>query len=87
MNSIHLLMGAMLLHTSIAQAAIVASFDDLALPPDVTTSTGLQYTNTINSLIYQGISWDAAFNVVGIGTGWACQNNPYSDCRIPDITS
>ncbi len=65
MNSIHLLMGTMLLHTSIAQAAIVASFDDLALPPAVTTSTGLQYTNTINSLIYQGISWDAAFNVVG----------------------
>ena len=65
MNSIHLLMGAMLLQTSIAQAAIVASFDDLALQPDVTTNIGLQYTNTINSLIYQGILWDASFNVVG----------------------
>jgi len=64
-KSMNLLLGTMLLCTSIAQAAVVATFDDLPLSPDVTTSTGLQYTNTNNSLIYQGISWDAAFSVVG----------------------
>lgn len=46
-------------------AGVVASFDDLAIPPALDSATGLQYTNAGNSLLYQGVSWDADFTVVG----------------------
>ncbi|WP_158080785.1 PEP-CTERM sorting domain-containing protein [Pelomonas sp. KK5] len=45
-------------------AAVTASFDDLATPPPVTTSTGLFFANGDSSL-YQGIVWDSRFVVVG----------------------
>ncbi len=48
-----------------SQAAVVATFDDLAFPPALDSATGLQYTNAFNSLLYQGVSWDADFSVVG----------------------
>lgn len=47
------------------RADIVATFDDLPLPPSVSSGTGLQFTNADNSLIYQDVSWDARFAVVG----------------------
>ncbi len=53
------------LATSSAYAAVTASFDDLAFPPARNGVTGLQYTNASNSLIYQGVLWDAQFSVVG----------------------
>lgn len=48
-----------------AHGDVLATFDDLPLPPALDSSSGLQYTNTTNSLVYQGISWDSAFSVVG----------------------
>lgn len=53
------------LSTSLGHAGVIASFDDLDLPPALNAGTGLQYTNASNSLIYQGVSWDANFAVVG----------------------
>lgn len=64
-TSMNLLLGTMLLCTGISKAAVVVTFDDLPLPPAVTSSTGLQYTNAGNSLNYQGIDWDDTFSVVG----------------------
>ncbi len=64
-TSMNLFLGTMLLCTGITQAAVVATFDDLPIPPDLTSSTGLQYTNASNSLLYRGIAWDDAFSVVG----------------------
>ena len=58
-------LGAALLCAATCQAGVVASFDDLALPPALDSATGLQYTNASNSLLYQGVSWDADFTVVG----------------------
>ncbi len=51
--------------TSVSHAGVLASFEDLQLPPALNTGTGLQYTNTSNSLLYQGVAWDANFAVVG----------------------
>lgn len=53
------------LATSLGHAAVIASFDDLTLPPALNAGTGLQYTNASNSLTYQGVNWDANFVVVG----------------------
>lgn len=47
-----------------ARANVVATFDDLPTPPALDSSTGLQFTNN-NSLVYQGITWDSRFTVVG----------------------
>lgn len=48
-----------------SQAANVATFDDLALPPALNSGTGLQFTNGSNSLAYKGATWDAGFSVFG----------------------
>lgn len=64
-SPLNLLLGAMLLNTGIAQANVVATFDDLPLPPELTSSSGLQYTNDNNSLSYRGTIWDDRFSVVG----------------------
>jgi hypothetical protein len=50
---------------SATQAANVATFDDLALPPALNSGTGLQFTNGSNSLVYKGATWDAGFSVIG----------------------
>ncbi len=62
---IYVLLLATLLHAGISRAAVVASFDDLPIPPDLTSSSGLQYTNPNTNLLYQGIAWDDAFSLVG----------------------
>lgn len=48
-----------------SHAGVVATFDDLAAPPARDSGTGLQYTNSSNSLLYQGVQWDERFSVVG----------------------
>ncbi len=53
------------LASSLSHAGIIADFDDLELPPQVNSATGLQYTNSANSLLYKGVNWDANFTVVG----------------------
>lgn len=63
--AIRALLGASVLLAAAAQADTVATFDDLMLPPPVTSGSGLQYTNNSNSLDYAGVSWDARFVVVG----------------------
>ena len=63
--AIQALLGAAILLAASAQADTVATFDDLALPPPLTGGTGLQYTNSSNSLDYAGVTWDARFGVVG----------------------
>ncbi|MCX7099489.1 MAG: hypothetical protein NTV43_16470 [Methylococcales bacterium] len=55
---------ASLLTCVASQASVIASFDDLTLPPALDSSTGLQFTNS-NNLVYQGITWDDRFSVVG----------------------
>jgi hypothetical protein len=62
--SLTLALGASLLAAS-ASAGVVATFDDLDFPPAIDSATGLQYTNASNSLVYQGITWDEGFTVVG----------------------
>lgn len=44
--------------------ASTATFDELPTPPPLTSSTGLFYANG-DSSIYQGITWDSRFVVVG----------------------
>lgn len=63
--AIQALLSAAILLTTSAQADTVATFDDLALPPPLTSGTALQYTNSSNSLDYAGVTWDARFGVVG----------------------
>ena len=48
-----------------AMAGIVASFDDLPSPPALDSGSGLQWTNGAAGLLYQGVTWDARFGVVG----------------------
>jgi len=43
---------------------ITASFDDLSALPAVNAATGLYFANG-DSLIYQGVTWDERFKVVG----------------------
>ena len=46
------------------EAAAIATFDDLPLPPPLTDTTGLFFAND-NSASYQGVVWDSRFKVVG----------------------
>lgn len=64
LNSLKIALGAMLV-SGASHANVLATFDDLSLPPALNTATGLQYTNAFNSLDYQGIAWDSRFNVAG----------------------
>lgn len=48
-----------------AQAALIATFDDLPFPPAVDSATTIQWTNPSSSLEYKGIIWDARFGIVG----------------------
>lgn len=65
MTSLKLAIGASVLLAASGHAAVIASFDDLVAPPAVDSATGLQYTNFTDSLVYQGVTWDAGFTVVG----------------------
>ncbi|UUZ56331.1 hypothetical protein LP419_14620 [Massilia sp. H-1] len=59
MTSLKLAIGASVLLAASGHAAVIASFDDLVAPPAVDSATGLQYTNFTDSLVYQGVTWDA----------------------------
>jgi len=48
-----------------AMAGIVATFDDLPAPPALDSASGLQWTNGAAGLLYQGVTWDSRFGVVG----------------------
>ncbi|SHH71531.1 PEP-CTERM sorting domain-containing protein [Massilia sp. CF038] len=65
MTTLKLACAASVFTAAASQAAVIASFDDLIAPPAADSATGLQYTNPDNSLLYQGVSWDADFTVVG----------------------
>ena len=43
---------------------LLATFDDLPTPPALDAGTGLYFANA-DSLVYQGITWDSRFSVVG----------------------
>lgn len=43
----------------------VATFDDLPAPPALDSASGLQWTNGAAGSIYQGVTWDSHFSVVG----------------------
>lgn len=47
-----------------AYGAVIATFDDLPTAPALTTGTGLRFANS-DSLVYQGVTWDTRFTVVG----------------------
>jgi hypothetical protein len=64
-TAIQFLFSASLLLASYSHADTLATFDDLALPPPLSGSASLQYTNPANSLAYAGVTWDARFAVVG----------------------
>lgn len=53
------------LSSGLAQADTLAGFEDLVSPPALNSGAGLQYTNPDNSLLYQGVLWDARFSVYG----------------------
>ena len=64
--SLKLALGATMLFAVASHAStVVATFDDLPLPPALNSASGLQYTNASNSLVYQGVTWDSHFSVVG----------------------
>ena len=48
-----------------AMAGVVATFDDLPAPPALDSASGLQWTNGAAGLLYQGVTWDSRFGVVG----------------------
>lgn len=48
-----------------AMASVIATFDDLPLPPALDSASGIQWTNATASLEYQGVIWDDRFGVVG----------------------
>ncbi len=48
-----------------AMAGVVATFDDLPSPPALDSASGLQWTNGAAGLLYQGVTWDDRFSVVG----------------------
>lgn len=56
---------ASLFVTPMSYASVVATFDDLLLPPAQNSASGLAFTNPTSSLSYQGITWDSRFSVVG----------------------
>jgi hypothetical protein len=65
LTSLRLAVCATMLIATASQASVVATFDDLDAPPALDSATGLQYTNAFDSLVYQGVTWDARFSVVG----------------------
>lgn len=65
LSTLKLALGASMLLAAAAQADTVATFDNLQVQPAVTSGAGLQWTNTSNSLLYAGVTWDARFAVVG----------------------
>lgn len=65
LTSLRLAVCATMLIASASHASVVATFDDLDAPPAPDSATGLQYTNAFNSLVYQGVTWDARLSVVG----------------------
>lgn len=79
---LQLVLGATLMVSGASQASVVATFDDLEAPPPIDSASGLQYTNTTNSLMYQGVLWDADFTVVGdqyrVGAGGPLFGIPHS---------
>ncbi|WP_156397938.1 hypothetical protein [Duganella sp. Root336D2] len=48
-----------------AMAGVIATFDDLPIPPALDSASGIQWTSSPDSLEYQGVIWDARFGVVG----------------------
>jgi hypothetical protein len=54
-----------LLAASSARAGVIATFDDLSSPPALDSASGLQWTNGADGLLYQGVTWDSRFSVVG----------------------
>jgi len=48
-----------------AKAGVIATFDDLPVPPALDSASGIQWTNPTATLEYQGVIWDARFGVVG----------------------
>jgi len=48
-----------------AMAGVIATFDDLPIPPALDSASGIQWTNPTATLEYQGVIWDARFGVVG----------------------
>ncbi len=82
LNTLKLALCASVLTVSASQAAVVATFDDLDAPPALDSGTGLQYTNAFNSLVYQGVQWDAGFSVFGdqyrVGAGGPLFGIPHS---------
>jgi hypothetical protein len=65
LNALKCALCVSVLAASASHAGVVASFDDLLAPPPLDSGTGLQYTNPDNSLLYQGVLWDAGFSVFG----------------------
>jgi hypothetical protein len=65
LNPLKIALGAAMLFSAVSHAGVLATFDNLPMPPAHDSASGLQYTNAFNSLDYQGISWDSHFSVVG----------------------
>ncbi len=65
LHALRIVLGGAVLLAGVSHADTLATFDNLPLPPALTGASGLQYTNTSNSLVYEGIAWDAHFTVVG----------------------
>jgi len=65
MNALNrfLAVAALMLAGTSAQAGL-ATFDDLATPPALDSSTGLFFANNSSS-VYGGVTWDSRFTVVG----------------------
>ncbi len=82
LKTLKLAICASLLVAGAGQAGVVATFDDLDAPPARDSGTGLQYTNASDSLLYQGVQWDARFSVFGdeyrVGTGGPLFGIPHS---------
>ncbi len=65
LNTLKLALAASAFAAASSHAGVVATFDDLDAPPAPDSGTALQYTNATNSLLYQGVQWDAGFSVFG----------------------
>ncbi len=82
LNTLKLAVCACVLSATASQAGVLATFDDLDAPPPVDSSTGLQYTNAFDSLVYKGVLWDEDFTVFGdeyrVGAGGPLFGIPHS---------
>lgn len=65
LKTLKLALCSSVLAASASHAGTVATFDDLIAPPALDSGTALQYTNPTDSLVYQGVLWDAGFSVFG----------------------